>query len=103
MRFPNSEYGCIGGLIFLRFVCPSIISPEKSGLLPEGALSSKQRRILVLLSKILQNISNKVVASAKEPFMQQMNCFVEEAIPLVDNFFRKLAVSQGAPPSLLPF
>ena len=100
-RFPNSEYSCIGGLIFLRFICPSVITPEQSKLLPEGALDVKHRRILVLVSKILQNISNKVVTSAKEVYMKKMNTFVEESIPRVMDFFRKLAVS--APCSWLSF
>lgn len=33
-KFPKSEYSVVGGLIFLRFICPAIISPESYGIIP---------------------------------------------------------------------
>ena len=56
-------------------------------------MTSKHRRILVLVSKILQNISNKILTSTKEAYMQTMNTYVAEAIPIVMGFFKNLAVS----------
>ena len=31
--FPDSQLKAIGGFIFLRFMCPSLIAPEGFGLL----------------------------------------------------------------------
>lgn len=89
-KFPNSQYSCVGGFIFLRFFCPSMVTPEEFGLAKKGSVSGQNRRILVLVSKILQNISNNVTTTSKEPFMQLMNNFVEEASPRLNKFFAKL-------------
>ena len=53
----------------------------------------------MLVSKILQNISNNVTTSSKEPFMQLMNNYVEEASPRLNKFFAKLCVRTPAPSS----
>lgn len=50
------------------------------------------RRILVLTSKILQNISNNIVSEGKEQYMQQMNSFVREQAPRIAQYFARLAV-----------
>jgi len=74
-KFPGSTLISVGGLFFLRFVCPVIVAPERLQLV-EGSLNSTQRRNLVLISKVLQNLSNDVSFGAKEPFMQPMNEFI---------------------------
>lgn len=30
--FPNMTHAVVGGFVFLRFLCPAIISPHKFGL-----------------------------------------------------------------------
>lgn len=30
--FPNMTHAVVGGFVFLRFLCPAIISPQKFGL-----------------------------------------------------------------------
>lgn len=42
----------ISGFMFLRFICPAIVTPETSGIV-KSPLNSKQRRCLVLISKVL--------------------------------------------------
>jgi len=88
-RFPSSEYSCVGGFIFLRYLCPALVTPEQFGIVPDGSIG-KNRRVLVLISKILQNIANKIVSSDKEPYMQAMNTFVREYTPIIMNFFASL-------------
>jgi GTPase-activator protein for Ras-like GTPase len=53
-----------GGLVMLRYFSPSIVSPEK--FLGESSPSSKARRNLVLIAKVLQNCSNGVRFGPKE-------------------------------------
>jgi neurofibromin 1 len=31
-RFPGCEHAAIGSFIFLRFICPAIVSPEGFGI-----------------------------------------------------------------------
>ena len=59
----------IGGFIFLRFICPSIVAPEAFGLLKK-APPSPVRRTLILISKIIQNLANGVKQS-KEDYMNE--------------------------------
>jgi len=47
----------IGGFIFLRYITPAIISPDLYGVTDEK-LTFNQRRTLVLIAKVLQNLAN---------------------------------------------
>jgi hypothetical protein len=63
-KFPQSKHSIVGGFLFLRFICPVLVSPE--GLNIEN-LSKESRRTLVLISKILQNLANGIDFGRKEP------------------------------------
>lgn len=85
-KFPESELKAIGGIVFLRFICPSIFSPEGFGLLP-AAPKQDARRALTLISKILINIANGGVHFGnKEQFMTQFNHFVDSNSPKISQF-----------------
>jgi hypothetical protein len=88
-RFPDSKYQSVAGFIFLRFFCPAILAPEANGLYG-GSLSEKERRLLILVSKVLQNLANGVDFGNKEPYMQDFNSFIHENVPHVHKFFDKL-------------
>lgn len=32
-KFPNAKHTVIGGFVFLRFICPALIAPDKFGIL----------------------------------------------------------------------
>jgi len=49
----------VGGFVFLRFICPSIVTPDGHKIINE-TIPSDARRPLVLISKVIQNISNEV-------------------------------------------
>ena len=53
----NAANKGVGGFFFLRYICPAITSPHVYGLLAEP-LNQSSQRYAVLLSKVLQNISN---------------------------------------------
>jgi GTPase-activator protein for Ras-like GTPase len=71
-RFPQMKQRVVGGLFFLRFVCPELVMP--SSFQP----SSAGRRNLILVSKVLQNIANDVEFGGKESFMMFANDFVAQ-------------------------
>lgn len=90
-RFPDSKYQSVAGFIFLRFFCPAILAPDTNGLYG-GTLNEKERRLLILVSKVLQNLANGVDFGNKEPYMQDMNSFIHDNVAHVHKFFDTLVV-----------
>eukprot|EP01127_Copromyxa_protea_P020293 TRINITY_DN6768_c0_g1_i2.p1 TRINITY_DN6768_c0_g1~~TRINITY_DN6768_c0_g1_i2.p1 ORF type:complete len:601 (-),score=112.63 TRINITY_DN6768_c0_g1_i2:56-1831(-) len=73
-KFP--EYYCIAvaGLLFLRFICPSISTPET---LPTP-LPEEVRRPLILASKTIQTLANGTNFHKKENHMEYLNTFIDK-------------------------
>jgi hypothetical protein len=100
-RFPEARLTAVGGFIFLRFFCPAIVSPEAHNIVP--AVSHKEtRRGLLLISKILNNLSNNVVFGTKEAFMKPLNDFLAKNMENVRRFLHNVSqpvddlMSQGS-------
>jgi len=75
-QFPGVDHhSYIGGFVFLRFYCSSMIAPHQYGLFAQPPGTSCQR-VLVLLSKVIQNLSNGVSFGGKEDFLIQLNDFI---------------------------
>tara|TARA_R110002050_G_scaffold204224_1_gene339439 strand:- start:109 stop:1161 length:1053 start_codon:yes stop_codon:yes gene_type:complete len=79
----------VGGFLFLRFICPAILSPEtkKVNIMAEKP-SPHQRRALTLVSKIIQCLSNGTSFSKKEAYMEVMAPFLERNYDKVYMFMR---------------
>lgn len=88
-RFPGNVNTTIGGFIFLRFFCPAVSSPEAYGILEEPP-SASSRRLLILITKVLQNLSNDVEFGSKEPYMTKMNDFIQSNRTKLKEFYDKL-------------
>ncbi len=58
-KFPDGLHAVVGGLFFLRFVCPALTVPHETGIWP-GELTPNAKRALLLISKTLMNLSNGV-------------------------------------------
>jgi hypothetical protein len=50
----------IGGFVFLRFLCPAIMTPHQSGLLQDVAISGSVQKALLEATRLLQNIANGI-------------------------------------------
>ena len=87
----NSD-ALIGGFLMLRYFNPAIMTPEVFGLLPPGKqCSPKARRNLVLIGKVLQNMSNGVLfSSAKEGYMVDMNAWLELNTPRLQRSYHEI-------------
>eukprot|EP01102_Stenamoeba_stenopodia_P013588 TRINITY_DN4434_c0_g1_i2.p1 TRINITY_DN4434_c0_g1~~TRINITY_DN4434_c0_g1_i2.p1 ORF type:complete len:1185 (-),score=326.97 TRINITY_DN4434_c0_g1_i2:1010-4282(-) len=98
-RFPDCAHTAIGGFMFLRFFCPALVAPEGYGLI-QGTLTDKNlRRGLVLVTKVLQNLANKVPFT-KEEYMRGMNDFINSNMNGIVSLFEQFAViPPNAPPS----
>lgn len=74
--FPASMAPLVGGFIMLRFINPAVLAPEAFGVIEEQ-LTPAARRNLILIAKMLQNLSNSVQFDGlKEQYMVPMNPFV---------------------------
>ncbi|KAI8808898.1 hypothetical protein BJ742DRAFT_806797 [Cladochytrium replicatum] len=84
------KYSAVTGFIFLRFICPAILSPKLFSLhdeLPDPTVS----RTLTLLAKTIQNLANLTEFGAKEPYMTEFNTFIVKHMPDMRHFLRTIA------------
>ncbi|CAG61116.1 uncharacterized protein GVI51_J10263 [Nakaseomyces glabratus] len=72
----QSILNCISAFLFLRFFCPLILNP-KLFKFTESHLTMKQTRNMLLITKVLQNISTLNPFGVKEQWLQPLNPFVE--------------------------
>ena len=85
-KFPGSEHTAIAGFIFLRFLCPAIVAPDGYGVITQDIQDKDLRRGLVLVTKVLQNLANRVLFT-KEKFMECMNPFIDANLSLIRDMF----------------
>jgi len=86
--FPGFEYVGVGNFLFLRFICPALISPESYGLSEEH-----RHRSILLITKILQKLANGGKFGNKEEFMDPLNDFLDENQPKMIQFLDHCATS----------
>jgi len=82
--FPDSAQSVLGGLLFLRFLCPIIVAPDGLQIIQE-TLSAPQRRGLVLVSSTLQRLANGT--RSKDAMMTPVNNWITEHEPIIHKIF----------------
>ncbi|VDM30398.1 unnamed protein product [Hydatigera taeniaeformis] len=85
----------ISACIFLRFVCPAILTPSLFGLASTFPGESSCQRNLTLVAKSLQSLANFSTFGDKESFMRFMNAYVEAQIPVMRSFLRDISSLPG--------
>lgn len=96
---PDKETSLIGGFIMLRLINPSLVAPESYGMLPLGkSPSPKARRNLIMLTKLIQNLSNGIEFGVKEPHMVCVNSFVEDNLEVMNEFLLRVASDPNKKP-----
>jgi len=95
-RWPDAVNSAIAGFFFLRFFCPAISSPEVAGIVEEPP-SVSSRRLLVLITKVLQNVSTLVEFGTKEPYMAGLNDFIVSNKPKMISFYDKMVKPTSKP------
>lgn len=55
-KFPDYALVAVGSCMFLRFICPALVSPESENLV--NTISIKEKKSFISLAKVIQNIAN---------------------------------------------
>jgi hypothetical protein len=66
----------IGGYIYLRFFNPVIVTPDAMNIITTKP-NRIQRRNLILVAKVLQNLSNGLLFGDKEVYMKVLNQYIQ--------------------------
>lgn len=55
-KFPDYALVAVGSCVFLRFICPALVSPESENLI--NVMTIREKRSFISLAKVIQNIAN---------------------------------------------
>lgn len=86
----------ISASIFLRFLCPAILSPSLFNITNELP-TNRATRNLTLVAKTLQTLANFTRFQGKESFMEFLNDFLEQEAPRMKNFLHEISTRSTVP------
>lgn len=86
----------ISASIFLRFLCPAILSPSLFNITNELP-SARATRNLTLVAKTLQTLANFTRFQGKENFMEFLNDFLEQEAPRMKQFLHDISTRSEIP------
>ena len=90
-KFHGSGFISVGAFVFLRYICPAILSPNVYGLM-KTELPQQARKNATLIAKTLQNLANNLFYGENEQLFF-MNKFINEVKADFDSFITKTSVS----------
>lgn len=102
-KFPETDKyqigSLMGGYIYLRFFNPVIVTPDALNFIQTKPTRIK-RRNLILIAKVLQNLSNGLAFGDKEQYMMVANHFIKDKQNELQQYFEQLAAVDDLQDSL---
>eukprot|EP01097_Dermamoeba_algensis_P002642 TRINITY_DN2046_c0_g1_i3.p1 TRINITY_DN2046_c0_g1~~TRINITY_DN2046_c0_g1_i3.p1 ORF type:complete len:560 (-),score=120.80 TRINITY_DN2046_c0_g1_i3:424-2103(-) len=99
---PESKYFGVSSILFLRFISPMIVSPHILNQLLEmsGGTIPTDQKVLVICTKLIQQISKRVPFEGVDNFLMGFNEMIAEKKPKMENFYDRVLNQKLAPRSL---
>lgn len=85
-KFPDYTYVAVGSFVFLRFVCPALVSPESENIVDIPQPQCK--RPFITLAKVIQSIANGSDNLAKWPLLEPEADFLKDCSCQIFDFLK---------------
>ncbi|CCD23317.1 Ras GTPase activating protein IRA2 NDAI_0B02820 [Naumovozyma dairenensis CBS 421] len=107
-KFPDYAYIAAGSFVFLRLICPALVSPESENIIEIS--NSDEKRPFISLAKVIQNIANGSDNLIKWPSLANKSEFLKKCSDHIFQFLvetcrtdREINIVVRTDPEPIPF